>query len=403
MVVAEIGARSTQLAFISTGRYFIRNFSLGGDTVTEAVADELRVDLAAAEKIKVRALSNASGAGATPEARTAVGHAAAHFVDRLHREIVRSTLAFRHHTGAPRPAVVHLTGGGALIPGLPAMLADKLAMRVVVFAPLHNVTLLPPAQAAAEGAGPFLAALVGLATGLRREGWPEFNLLPAAARQAQGSSRRRFMLLGAAALAVAAPLPVAWHCQRVAAAAARAVAGTEARLGPLRSLAAQNADGLGRIEAANRQIAALRNLMEAKSGWIVFLNDLQGRLPQPGMCGSTNSWWCLHPPPRAAHPQKPGAASWWAAAARPGPPGGEKQRRFLRADAGPPAAAQPVAFHCGRRKRAFRPRAAGHPALRLHARAGSREAALSRPPHAPLAAKPAFDPGPAFSGGPVCR
>jgi type IV pilus assembly protein PilM len=160
------------------------------------------------------------------------------------------------------------------------MLADKLALRVVCFDPLRNITVLPTARIRARAVAPMLAGLVGLATSLTSGRWPGLNLLPPAAIKAQVARRRQPALLAAATVAVVAPLPVIWHYHRVVTAAGRVSAGVERRLGPFRAVAARNAGNLARLEETKQRIDALRDLVESKSNWIMFLNDLQGRLAQ---------------------------------------------------------------------------------------------------------------------------
>ena len=278
ILVAEIGARSTHLLFIQGGRFFIRTLALGGDAVTQTMADELQIDFESAERLKIQVLTSGREAVRDPGVHVAVGKATASFAGRLHQEILRTTISYRGHSGAARPGIIHLAGGGSLLPGLPTILADQLAVRVVCFDPLSNVTLVPTARVLAEEAAPMLAGLVGLATSLIDEGWPALNLLPSAVGQARMARRRQSTLLAAAALAAAAPLPVIWHYHRVTAAAVRASAVIEARLVPARDLAMRNADNLAVIREAGRRINTLGDVVGARSNWIVFLNDLQDRM-----------------------------------------------------------------------------------------------------------------------------
>ena len=279
VLLVEIGARSTHLVFIDGDRFFIRTFSLGGDVVTQAVADELQIDFAAAETRKIQVLAGSCTA-IDPTVLAAVRRATVNFAGRLHLEIVRSTIGCLRYSGPARPTTVHLTGGGAIIPELPALLADKLALRVVCFDPLRNIAVLPPARVGAAAAAPMLAGLVGLATSLTSGRWPGLNLLPPAVIKAGVSRRRQPVLLAAATMAVVAPLPVIWHYHRVTTAAGRVSGGVERRLAPLRALAARNTTNLARIRETKQRIDDLRGLVESKSNWIIFLNDLQGRLAQ---------------------------------------------------------------------------------------------------------------------------
>jgi type IV pilus assembly protein PilM len=282
VLVVEIGARSTHLVYIEGERFFVRTFPLGGDTVTQAVADELHLDFVAAETLKIQALSGRPDSLPGAPAHGVVRHACAHFAERLRFEIVRSTISYRCYSGAAQPVSVHLTGGGSLIPELPVLLADKLALRVVRFEPLRSVRLAPRACAGAETAAPMLAGLVGLGTSLIAAGWPALNLLPRPVIKAQAARRRQPVLLTAAFLAASAPLPVIWQHQRVSGAIDQAAAAVDGHLVPLRTLAARNATNLTRIEETRRQINGMRSLAGSKSNWIAFLNDLQDRLTQAG-------------------------------------------------------------------------------------------------------------------------
>ncbi len=277
-LVAEIGARSTHLVFIEGERFFIRTCSLGGDAVTRAIAEELQVEFEAAESLKTRAFARPRDIVIEAAAHTAVWRAVAQFTERLHLEIVRSSISCRRHAGASRPVVLHLTGGGSLVPELTVTLADKLALRVVRFDPLREVVVQASARELASEAAPRLGGLVGLATRLVGENGRSLNLLPPVVAKVRAARRRQPVLLAAATLAVAAPLPVIWYYHRAASAANRTSSAIERRLVPIRARAARNARNLARIAETKRRIETFRGLVEARSNWVVFLDDLQTRL-----------------------------------------------------------------------------------------------------------------------------
>jgi type IV pilus assembly protein PilM len=310
VLAVEIGARSTQLVFIERERFFIRTFLLGGDAVTEAVAEELHVDFRTAEELKIEVLSSRPRSRVEVSQYDAVRRAGARFADRLHLEIVRSTIRYRCHSGADQPVTVYLGGGGSLIPELPLLLADKLALRVVRFEPLRRVAVTPEAASGIEAVTPMLAGLIGLGTSLVDHGWPGLNLLPTEARKAVAIRRRQPALLGAALLAAGAPLPVIWSEQRSSRAADQASAAIEKQLVPLRAFAARNTGNLARLEEVRRRIDVVRGFAAAKSNWAAFFNDLQDRLAQ------TEDVWLeklqvVHPPEGNARlPAAASTAAW---------------------------------------------------------------------------------------------
>lgn len=281
-LVINIGARSTHLLFLDGERFYIRTFPLAGNTVTAAIAEELHIDFAAADTLKISVLAGRSELPDTSPARAAVHRAATGFVGRLHLELTRSILNHRRQMGAPPPAAIYVTGGGALIDELPATLAERLRLPVQRYDALRGVDLSADARAAgAERMAHLMADLVGLAVPLVQP-VAGVTLLPPAITGALAFRKRQPLYLAAAALAAAALLPpILYFHARTAHAEAQLVA-TEAQLRPLRSVESRNNDHLAQIEEARKQVAALQGLVATKANWLDFLADVQARLAKVG-------------------------------------------------------------------------------------------------------------------------
>lgn len=279
VIVANIGARSTNLLFVEGERFYIRTLALAGNAITQAVADELKIDFSQAETLKVQVLSGHSDLPIGSPSRAAVLRAAAVFAQKLPLEITRSTVNHRRQSGGTQPEVLYLTGGGSQLPELPAALAEKLKLRVLRYDPLRRVDLSADARAAgAEGSAVAFADLVGLATRLVATDEPEASLLPPSLIAAVTFRKRQPLLLAAAALGVAALLPPIVYYHRLATVTQAKIALVEGQLVPLRGLQARNADNLARIEEIRRRIATLRSAVETKSNWVNFFSDLQARI-----------------------------------------------------------------------------------------------------------------------------
>jgi type IV pilus assembly protein PilM len=279
VIVVNIGARSTNLLFIEGERFHVRTLPLAGNTITQAIAEELRIDFPQAEALKVQVLSGRSDLPPASPSRAAVERAATAFANRLQLEITRSSVNIRRQTGGAAPAAVYLSGGGSLLPELPALLAEKLKLRVERYHPLQAVDVAADARAAgAETAAPVLADLVGLATQLIAEKYVEASLLPPAITQAIAFRKRQPLLLAAAALLLLALVPPIYYLSGVAATRLEQVGRYDDELMPLRSLQSRNDENLRQIDEATKQIAALRPAHETKANWIAFFADLQSRL-----------------------------------------------------------------------------------------------------------------------------
>ncbi len=279
VIVVNIGARTTNLLFLEGDRYYIRTLALAGNSVTQAVAEELRIDFASAETLKIQVLSGRSDLPATSPSRAAVTKAATVFAQKLHLEITRSAVNHRRHSGGGAAAAVYLTGGGSLIEELPALLAERLKLPIERYQALKNVDLSADSRAAgAEAAAPVLADLVGLATHLVAKHETTASLLPPALTAALAFRKRTPLFIIAAALIVAALIPPIVYLHGVTTAMQERISQVDGQLMPLRAIEHRNAENIRQIEEATKQITALRGAYETKANWINFFADLQERL-----------------------------------------------------------------------------------------------------------------------------
>jgi type IV pilus assembly protein PilM len=273
-LVVAIGARSTTLLYEEGDRFCVRNITLAGNGVTQAIADKLGQGFAAAEQLKLAVLGGRVDLPADSPARLAVTEAVAAFVGRLHLEITRSTLNYRRQSGGAAPGRVLLTGGGSLLPDLPAVLAEKLLTPVEPLDPLREVEV---ADEAWRAQAPWLAELVGVALApAGREIRP--NLLPPAL-EAVNRWREQAPWWGgaAAALALGLLLP-GWHYHRVAAAGQAKLREIEEAVLPLAAARSRNEDNLARLDQVAAEWRTLAALWEGRHNWTDFLADLQARL-----------------------------------------------------------------------------------------------------------------------------
>lgn len=324
VIVVNVGARTTNLLFVEGERFYVRTLALAGNSVTQTVAEELRIDFPSAETLKIQVLSGQSDLPAASPSRAAVQRAAAAFAQKLQLEITRSAVNHRRQSGGAAPVAVYLAGGGSLVPDLESVLAEKLKLRVERYAALGNVDLASDARiAGAERAAPVLADLVGLATRLVAKDEGTVSLLPPALTAALAFRKRQPWLIAAAALVPVALAPPVLYFHHVATVTEAKIARVNDELMPLRSVQNRNEQNIAQIEEARKQIAALRGAYDTKANWINFFADLQERLvkiedvwldklavtrPEPLDAAALAAAAEANPPDAAAAPADPGAA-----------------------------------------------------------------------------------------------
>lgn len=201
-VLIDLGARSTNLIFIEKGRFFVRNFLVGGASITSAIAKEFGIGFSEAELQKVSRGFVAPGGAvqdhADPEV-AALSKIIRNAVSNLHTQIMRTITFYRSQQGGSQPRHVFVTGGGALLGNMVSFLEEKLKLPVEIFDPLRGVQLDRGLKSeVASSDGPFLGELVGLA--LRSAGGcpSEVELVPTAVSNARDAARRTPALILAA-------------------------------------------------------------------------------------------------------------------------------------------------------------------------------------------------------------
>jgi len=160
VILINIGASITNLNAMKGGvSIFTRDFTLGGNSVTEALAANLGISFDEAEKIKI------NGTGDDEQARKVFREGLITYADPICSEIERSVDYFRSTFGAETISKILVSGGGALIPDLVADLGRRLGIETEIVNPFKKIQLdkkvLTPE--AAESIGPIAAVCVGLA------------------------------------------------------------------------------------------------------------------------------------------------------------------------------------------------------------------------------------------------
>ncbi len=160
VVLINIGASITNLNAVKGGMsIFTRDFTLGGNAITEALAANLGVSFEDAEKAKVE------GTGDNEQAKAAYREGLLAYADPVCSEIERSIEYFRSTFGAENIGKVLLSGGGGLIPGMAADLGNRLGIETEIVNPFKKIQFdsktLGPGDAVRIG--PIAAVGVGLA------------------------------------------------------------------------------------------------------------------------------------------------------------------------------------------------------------------------------------------------
>jgi len=207
-LLADIGARTTNLLFIEPEKIFSRSVPVGGSSVTAALAKEFGEPFTAAEFRKKRdgfvSLGGAYAEPSDPEVAR-VSKITRSSMTRLHAEVMRSISHYRAQQQGNAPERVFLCGGSASTPYLREFFEEKLQVPIEFFNPLRNVAVAEsaPIKESARSAH-LLGELVGLALRSTSACPMELNLRAASvARRQDLEKRRQFLVMAAVGVVLA--------------------------------------------------------------------------------------------------------------------------------------------------------------------------------------------------------
>src|SRR5215813_5003984 len=283
-LLLDIGARTTNILFIESGRIFLRSIPLAGNAITVAISREFNESFAAAEtRKKLDGFVGLGGAYAEPADPNVgrVSKIARSTMTRLHAELMRSITHYRAQQQGNRPARIFLCGGGAGMPYMREFFREKFQVPIEFFNPLQNVTVAEsaPTQDVARSAH-LLGELVGLALRSVTVCPMELNLRPATVVGRHDLEKRRLFFIAAAACILVALLGWSAYYTRAA----------QVALQTSQTIRQKN-DTMhvaeGQLDKLKKQITALDNTatplitaVNDRNFWPQILEQLNSRLPQ---------------------------------------------------------------------------------------------------------------------------
>jgi len=279
-LMINVGARSTNLLFRNDDGFFIRNIQIGGNTLTQNIADSLGKSFPQAEEVKQKFFSGDQEYSEGDSGAQLLNSCAESFIRRMSQEITRSIVNYRRQRGGGAPKKILLSGRGALLSGLADQLGSSQKAEVEFFDPLKNVTLDGSVDTDPEELRLQISELIGEAARSSVPNPAGVNLLPEEVQKAMRFSRQKPVLLAAAFCLAIAPWPAFLAYSGQKAAYEDAVKEAEEAAVPLRQRKAEIAAHREAAESLQDSIERVEGLVNSKTNWIRFFADLQESLAQ---------------------------------------------------------------------------------------------------------------------------
>ncbi|MDR2429654.1 MAG: pilus assembly protein PilM [Puniceicoccales bacterium] len=279
VLLVNIGARSTNLTFVSSSGFSIQNISLGGNFLTQTLADNLGQTFRVAEELKLQYFSGQKHANPGDPLADTLRTNAQTFARRLGQDISRRIVNYKRQNAGRVPVRLLLTGRASLLPGLSEHLCDILKISVDYFDPTG--TLRIGSHVHPELLDAFRFQMSETVGGAARLVLPEpvgVNLLPKAVAEAMEFTKKKPVLLLAAFLLAVAPWPVAVHFLKTNKELSGRIKAVKAEgdkyIENRNTLESVTTD----VQKTAAHVAALAHVAAARENWRFFLFELQNTL-----------------------------------------------------------------------------------------------------------------------------
>jgi type IV pilus assembly protein PilM len=211
-LVVNIGAKSTNLLFINPTGFLIRSIAVGGNTLTQNIADNLGILFERAEEVKKSYFSGQVAFSPEDPSVQVLQKCSQQFLTRATQEITRSIVTYKRLKKGKTPTRIFLSGRAALLNNLPEYLSQSQGLNIDYFDPLKSVLISNQIDEQTRSLLPFIIGEpIGLASSLfadekGKEYKSPLNLLPASKITNLNFKKKVPILLFSAALLSCFPL-----------------------------------------------------------------------------------------------------------------------------------------------------------------------------------------------------
>lgn len=280
-VLIDLGARSTNLVFVESGKMFTRNILVGGATVTGAIAKEFNLGFGDAEQQKVSQGFIALGGSVADHSDPGIAELSKvirNSMTRLHGEVLRTFNYYRAQQGGSAPQRIFLCGGGAQLGYAVEFFQEKFKVPVETFNALRGVQLAQGVNAAsANQEGHLMGELVGLALRAKGACPVEVELVPDALATSRDAAKRAPALV-MAGLCLWGMLGASTVYVKKADEAVRAkIDQVQGKFDRLSNFSSSIAKLNGQLDDLKAQSAQLEEAVNERSYWVRMLADLNNR------------------------------------------------------------------------------------------------------------------------------
>ena len=278
-IMLNVGARTTNMIISRDEGLFVRSIPIGGNSLTQAIADSLGKNFQQTEGIKTTFYSNEANYNSSDAAADIFKNNEKAVIKRISMEIKRSILAYRRKVKDP-VSKIFLTGRASLLPDFSQILCEDQGVSVDYLNPLENLAISPKVDGNILNANAAaLSELIGEASRLvLGEKAVGVNLLPPEiGAHLAFEAKRPLLMVSALILACSTILPFVYINNAISARKSLTKELNKA-VPTMNERIEQVAANKEKVDKLIAKIGDLEGLANTKSNWMNFFVDLEKRI-----------------------------------------------------------------------------------------------------------------------------
>ncbi len=277
VIILNVGAKFSNMLVAREDGMFVRSIPVGGNALTQHIADSIGRNFETSEELKRRFFSSPEHSGNSGAEHFTT--AAKSVMQRIGIELKRSILNYRRTGRVATPKKIYLTGRASLLSGFAEYLAEDQKMSVEYLDSLSNVSVSPKVnQALLTDSSSQVSELVGEAVRMLMPDAMGVNLLPRHIVEETDFARKRPLMLLSAVILAAAVVPPFLYISKALFSEKDYSAKFIEATPELQERYAQLQENEKVVKSYTEKIAGLEGLAKSKSNWINLFIDLEARL-----------------------------------------------------------------------------------------------------------------------------
>jgi type IV pilus assembly protein PilM len=283
-MILDMGAKTTSVIFAEGEQVWSRSFPVSGNSISQSIANDFSLEFGEAEMLKEQVSMVALGGAYEPledPQADQVSKCIRGSMTRLHSEISRSINTYRSQQHGSAPTRVLLTGGSVVMSYFDMFLNEKLDIPVDFMNPLENVVIGNGVdEETISSDWHLLSEVVGLAQHKTGTAIMQMNLLPPSIVRERTFRKKQGVFAACFVILVAILGVWGWYNANKLEQNKILLSALETEVNGLDGWSRKIKTEKQGFVAVEKDLLALTNVVQTRSGWMRVLNEVEAALPE---------------------------------------------------------------------------------------------------------------------------